>query len=347
MARIRSARRTSLAAAGLVAAAGLALTACNGTGATDATGDAASAGSAPSPAMSMPNVQAGTIGSYNATNQEGAAFFASVLTGLNEIPDPTGKKTGDKDGNALALMRIQGDEVSFAFAWNGIDTPTAGHIHRGGAGTDGDVVIPFFTKQLPDGKQTVYGTVKVTDQKLLADLRSNPANFYFNLHTGEFDGGAVRGQVFGVPARFNLLSALQDTTVRSVQKGSQIYACTKGADGSWSFTQDNVDAHLQGGIHHTFKVPGPDGPPQWVAPDGSAVTGKTLIKFNNGPGNIPELLLQATQEGTPNGILSHTDAVFRLNTKGGVAPAGTCDPNTRPKASVPYTADYLFLGGVS
>jgi hypothetical protein len=347
MARIGSARRTTLAAAGLVAVAGLALTACNGNGDTDATGDAAAPASA-SPSMSMPmGVPASAIGSYDPANKSGATFFASVLTGLNEIPDPAGKKTGDKDGNALALMRIQGDEVSFAFTWSGIGTPTAGHIHMGAVGTDGDVRIPFFMTKLPDGKQSVYGTAKVTDQKLLADIKAHPQNYYFNLHTAEFPGGAVRGQVFGVPARFNLLSALKDTTVKSVVTGSQIYACTKGANGSWSFTQDNVDAHLQGGIHHTFKVPGPAGPPQWVAPDGSAVTGKTLIKFDNGPTNIPELALAATQEGKPSGILSHTEAVFRLNTKGGVAPAGTCNPKTQPKASVPYTADYLFLGGAS
>ncbi|MFJ8010768.1 DUF3455 domain-containing protein [Streptomyces fagopyri] len=38
-----------------------------------------------------------------------------------------------------------------------------------------------------------------------------------------------------------------------------------------------------------------------------------------------------------------TASVLRLNTRGGVAPAGACNPTTHPTARVPYTADYLFL----
>ena len=57
--------------------------------------------------------------------------------------------------------------------------------------------------------------------------------------------------------------------------GSQIYACTPQSDGSFAFTQDNVNAHLTGGIHHTFVQP-VAGPPQWQAPDGSAVSGTVV-----------------------------------------------------------------------
>jgi hypothetical protein len=347
MTRTSTRRTTAMAAVSLTAVAGLALTACNNTSAAP-TGSARSAASdqaTPSPTMSMPNVQAARLSQYDPRNQPGATFYASVLSGLNEIPNTNGEKTGDKNGTALALMRIQGDEVSFAFSWSGIGTPTAGHIHAGAFGVDGGVKIPFFTTKLPDGRSSVYGTVKVADRQLLADITAHPQNFYFNLHTADFPGGAVRGQVFGIPTGFNLLSALADTTVKSVITGDQIYACTNNPNGSATFTQENVDAHLQGGIHHTFKNPGPAGPPQWVAQDGSAVTGKVLAKFDNGPGNIPVLALQAAQEGASHGLLSHTMAVFRLNTKGGVAPAGTCSPATQPTASVPYRADYLFLGG--
>jgi hypothetical protein len=35
--------------------------------------------------------------------------------------------------------------------------------------------------------------------------------------------------------------------------------------------------------------------------------------------------------------------VERLNTVGGVAPPGSCDPATRPIVKVPYQADYLFI----
>ena len=60
-------------------------------------------------------------------------------------------------------------------------------------------------------------------------------------------------------------------------------------------------------------------------------------------GNIPELLLDAKQVGGRSGILADTTQILRLNTVGGVARAGSCDPETRSIATVPYQADYLFL----
>jgi len=65
----------------------------------------------------------------------------------------------------------------------------------------------------------------------------------------------------------------------------------------------------------------------------------------NGAGNIAELNLDATQIGTSTGLLAHAVEVLRLNTLGGVAPAGSCDPQATPIASVPYQADYVFING--
>jgi hypothetical protein len=251
---------------------------------------------------------------------------------------------GEKDGSAFALMRIQGDEASFAFTWKGIGTPASGHIHAGAKGVNGDVKINFFSKKLPDGSSSVIGTTKVSDAQTLASLRSNPQQYFFNLHTAEFPNGAIRGQVYALPGKVNLNDALLHTSLNAVVKGAQVYACTKQPDGTYAFTQDNVTATLQGSIKHSFVNPGPAGPPQWIAPDKSAVAGKVLTKIPNGVKNIPELVLQATQEGTAGGLLSATQYVLRLNTVGGVAPAGTCDPQSQPKAQSPYTADYLFVG---
>src|SRR5262249_56822190 len=85
----------------------------------------------------------------------------------------------------------------------------------------------------------------------------------------------------------------------SVIHGAQIYACTATGSGTFAFTQFGVDARLTDDIPHTFVNPGPAGPPQWQAPDGSGVTGKVVTKNANGNGNIAELNLDATQESTP------------------------------------------------
>ncbi|MGW6401940.1 DUF3455 domain-containing protein [Streptomyces sp. NPDC055134] len=54
-----------------------------------------------------------------------------------------------------------------------------------------------------------------------------------------------------------------------------------------------------------------------------------------------ELDLRATQTGKRHGLLSGTAEILRLNTVGGVAPAGSCDPGT--VVGVPYRADYVFV----
>ncbi|MFG3586166.1 CHRD domain-containing protein [Streptomyces sp. NPDC047990] len=319
----------------------LLLTACNGEdGAADANVGHPAAGSAQHPGAAAQ--AAGVIGRYS-KNAPGATYFTSVLTGDNEVPVKGKPAVGDKDGTAVALMRIQGDEVSFAFAWTGTATPTMAHLHQGARGTNGDVKIPFFVEKLKDGSPFVFGTVKITDTRLLNTIKTHPDQFYFNLHTGEFPGGAVRGQAVALPGALSLPDAIRHSALAGVVKGAQIYACTKQNDGTYAFTQDNVDATLRGNIQHSFAHHGPAGPPQWIAPDHSSVTGTVLNKFDNGTGNIPQLLLRAHQTGKSEGLLAKTTSVLRLNTHGGVAPAGTCNPTTHPTTHVPYTADYLFL----
>ena len=263
------------------------------------------------------------------------AVLIASLEGRNEVT------SGDPDGQALELIGIQGNTLSYSVSWLGIATPTEAAIHVAGRGVDGPVVVPLFTTSRPSGS-FASGSVTVTDPTVLAALSSDPSGFYTDLRTNEFPNGAVRAQLH------RLSHAVSTTGVAAVQEsvvvGSQIYACTAQPDGSFAFTQNNVEARLTGGIHHTFVQPAA-GPPQWQAPDGSAVTGKTVTRNDNGAGNIAELNLDATQIGASTGLLAHAVEVLRLNTVGGVAPAGTCDPQVNPIVEIPYQADYVFING--
>jgi hypothetical protein len=260
--------------------------------------------------------------------------FAS-LEGRNEVT------AGAPQGQALALIGLHDNTLTYTISWRGIGTPTEADIHAGVGGVDGPVVVPLFTTpRPPDG--FVSGTVTVTDPTVLAELRADPGSFYTDLHTRNFPGGAVRAQL-------HLLNHAVTTTgvavlQESVVFGSQIYACTQRFDGSFAFTQHDVEARLGGGIHHTFVQPDA-GPPQWQAPDGTAVTGKVATRNDNGAGNIAELNLDATQIGKSTGLLGDVVEVLRLNTVGGVAPAGACDPQATPIVNVPYQADYVFING--
>ncbi|MFF5494704.1 CHRD domain-containing protein [Streptomyces aquilus] len=280
---------------------------------------------------------AGVPGSALATDggsTETATVLATSLRGANEVA------AGDADGAALEFVRVAGDRVSVAVKWRGLDRPTALHLHQGAKGTDGGVKVDF-TKLLGSAKgHSVTGTVTVKDAALLDALKSDPGSFYANLHTKRFPGGAVRGQLHKVTvAGFDFRGALRNFQA-SVVKGEQIYECKAATGGGYAFAQRDVSAVLGGRIAHSFVAPN-SGTPQWVAPDGSAVTGAVLSRTPNGDGNIPELDLKATQSGKHHGLLARTTEILRLNTVGGVAPAGSCAPGEI--VGVPYHADYVFL----
>jgi len=289
---------------------------------------------------------AGGMGGQNIVSQSGTVsggtggtLLATSLRGANEVPVAGGPAVGDKDGAALEFIKVKGDKVSVAVTWRGTGRPTMLHIHQGAKGTNGGVKVDF-TKLLGHIKHhSVTGTVKVEDAALLDRLKNDPGAFYANLHTTEFPGGAVRGQLHKVTGTFDFRHALNNFQA-SVIKGRQIYECKAVEGGGYAFAQRDVSARLGGGIAHSFTAPN-SGTPQWVAPDGSSVTGAVLTKTPNGTGNIPELDLKATQSGKHRGLLAGTAEILRLNTVGGVAPSGSCEPGT--VVGVPYRADYVFL----
>lgn len=275
----------------------------------------------------------------------GGSLFAASMNGANEVPAQGGPAVGDQDGRALEFVRVKGDKVSVTVTWRGTAEPTALHIHQGAKGTNGAIKVDF-TKLLDKSKgkgksHRVTGTVKVDDAALLEQLKADPTGFYANLHTAEFPGGAVRGQLHKVTTDFDFRDAAAHFQA-SVVKGRQIYECKKADDGSgtFAFAQRDVRARLGGGIAHDFVAPN-SGTPRWTAPDRSQVTGKLISRTPNGGGNIPELDLAATRTGKPRGLLAETAEILRLNTVGGVAPAGDCEPGAIAK--VPYKADYVFV----
>src|SRR5262245_41820892 len=174
------------------------------------------------------------------------ATLVASLEGRNEVT------SGSPVGQALELIGIQGNTLSYSVSWRGLAPPTAADIHAAGRGADGPVVLTLFDTPRPAGS-SASGTVTVNDPTLLAALQSNPGGFYTDLHTKQFPDGAVGAQLHSLNHAVSTsgVAALQE----SVVFGSQIYACTLQQDGSFAFTQHDVDAQLTGGIHHTFVRP--------------------------------------------------------------------------------------------
>ena len=167
------------------------------------------------------------------------------LEGRNEVT------AGAPHGQALDLIGLQGNTLTYTVAWRGIGTPTGADIHAGVRGQTARRSCSCSPRRrAADGAS---GTVNVTDPTVLAELRSEPNAFYTEVRTNKFPGGAVRAQLHLLNHQVATrgVAALQE----SVVQGSQIYACTLQSDGSFAFTQHDVDARLTGGIHHTFVQP--------------------------------------------------------------------------------------------
>lgn len=167
---------------------------------------------------------AGTQGGGAAitTKAQGApVFLGAVLSGAEEVPVSGGPAVGDRDGRGVAKVVVKGDRITFSLQWRGIGAPTLGHIHQGRSGTNGDVKVPLFTTAMPDTVTDAAGQVSVQDAALARQIRSDPAGFYVNLHSKEFPGGAVRGQLQQVRSRINPLDIIEGGSLRALADGDQ------------------------------------------------------------------------------------------------------------------------------
>jgi hypothetical protein len=111
--------------------------------------------------------------------------FHAKLRGASEAPTK-----GDTDGKGNATVRVKGRQVCWTLTWSKIGTPAAAHIHKGAKGQAGAVVLPLFTAA--PGKHSACRTVS---SSLAKDIVKHYENYYVNIHTASFPGGAIRGQL--------------------------------------------------------------------------------------------------------------------------------------------------------
>ena len=148
-------------------------------------------------------------------------FLTAQLDGKQEVQVAGKPPVGDPNGSATGLVRIQGNRITFAFAWKGIGAPQLGHIHQGAKGANGDVAVALFATAMPETITAASGVVTVDDAVKADALRANPTGFYLNLHTKEFPGGAVRGQLGKANGPAGLLGGLNVGAEKACLSGDQ------------------------------------------------------------------------------------------------------------------------------
>lgn len=133
-----------------------------------------------------------------------------------------------------------------------------------------------------------------------------------------------------------------EPTLFASATGSQIYTCTAGADGKFTWTLKAPEAELH---DRKDKVIGQHSAgPTWKLKDGSEVTGKAVAHVDSlDADSIPWLLVSVVSH-LGKGLLSNVTMIQRVHTHGGKAQSYGCDEQHKDAESkIPYTADYYFF----
>jgi hypothetical protein len=110
------------------------------------------------------------------------------LNGQNEVGP------GDRNGGGSFAAVIDENELCYGLAVRDIQDPIFAHIHRGRAGTNGDIVVTLRHPRNGDpGASSGCVTLR---PELRRSIRRRPSRFYVNVHTRRYPDGAIRGQLF-------------------------------------------------------------------------------------------------------------------------------------------------------
>ncbi|CAN5418182.1 hypothetical protein BH23ACT3_BH23ACT3_06690 [soil metagenome] len=139
------------------------------------------------------NVVADSGARTSPNSQPSVPLVAHLKGGVEEVPT-----AGDPDGFGFALVNVSPatNEVCIELTTKNIGDWTGAHIHEAGVGAAGDIVVDFDVPTAGTGPElTTCVMVAPTEDFEVADLIDFPADYYMNVHTAAFPGGAVRGQV--------------------------------------------------------------------------------------------------------------------------------------------------------
>jgi CHRD domain len=152
-------------------------------------------------AIAVPTIAFGNARNNRPGAQAAQTPFVTRLSGANEVPpaDPDGF------GGAAVTFDLAATtpNVCWDLAYSNITgTPAMAHIHGPAAvGANAPVVIGF-TPFSSLGATSASGCRDLlpAEAVIAADIVAHPANYYVNVHTTDFPGGAIRGQLAAGPA---------------------------------------------------------------------------------------------------------------------------------------------------
>ena len=129
--------------------------------------------------------------------------FGAVLTGSQETPP----NNGAGFGNATVTFDSTQQNINVTITVANLGAAINNfHIHEGPPGVAGNVRVDLIGQGGQFNNGTMTGTFSIAPD-VAGRLLSNPGNFYVNVHTTQFPGGAVRGQLACISGCFTNYAA--------------------------------------------------------------------------------------------------------------------------------------------
>jgi hypothetical protein len=144
--------------------------------------------------------------------QTDATLLFAELRGSNENPPNSSTAVGSAfvtiDANNLATFEVN---------IGSLQNPTLSHIHGpAAAGVNANVVVTFASSASAFSNGRTKGTIQISNAAVAADIKANPQNYYVNVHSSQFGGGEIRGQL--APAKEFLVSIAGNVTTGAGDK---------------------------------------------------------------------------------------------------------------------------------
>jgi hypothetical protein len=151
----------------------------------------------------MPALQAGEA--LNARRAVAKNYIAQ-LSGGEEVPANDSRSRG----NAEFQLSPDGSELSYRLIVANLQDLHMAHIHSGTAGANGPIVVWLYPsapppEPIPGRTSGVLAEGVITEANLVGPLATgtmddlltlmNEGGAYVNVHTAQFGGGEVRGQI--------------------------------------------------------------------------------------------------------------------------------------------------------
>jgi hypothetical protein len=212
--------------------------------------------------------------------------LGAVLSGSQEVP----ATTTPGFGNSTVTFDATRTNITVTITVANLGSPINNfHIHEAPPGVSGPVVVNIIGLGGTFNNGTMTGTFPIAAD-VATRMLQNPGNFYVNVHTVQFPGGAIRGNLAFV-------SGNTVTYAAELRPGNEVPAATSNAFGSALVTFDTINNTIT-----------------WEA-DGSGIANATLSHIHRGVAGVngPVIINFATSAGQiPGGRTSGSAAISSI-----------------------------------